>query len=43
MDLDGMIYTPSFMQIDRGFQAVAWFCLSKLEGCTVGITDGKVL
>jgi hypothetical protein len=43
MALCGMIYIPSFMKIGTGVQAILRFCLSKLRGCNVGITDGKDL
>jgi hypothetical protein len=35
----GMIYTPSFMKIGTGVQAILRFCLSNLRGCEVGITE----
>jgi hypothetical protein len=39
----GMIYAPSFMKIGIGVQAMLRFCLISLNGCNVGITDGKEL
>jgi hypothetical protein len=39
----GMIILPVFMKTDTGFQAILRFCLSKLNGYNVGITDGKQL
>jgi hypothetical protein len=39
----GMISIPSFMKIGIGVQAILRFCLSKLNGCNVGITDGRDL
>jgi hypothetical protein len=36
MGSDGMIYLPSV-------QAILTFCLSNLNGCNVGITDGRDL
>jgi hypothetical protein len=47
MASDGMIYTyihtPSFVKIDIGVQEILRFCLSNLNGCNVGITDGRDL
>jgi hypothetical protein len=40
MDSGGTIYTPSFMKIYTGVQAILRFCLSHLRGCNVGIADG---
>jgi hypothetical protein len=37
----GMMYIPSFMNIDTGVQAILRFFLSKLKSCNVGITDGR--
>jgi hypothetical protein len=34
------IYLPSSMMIGTGVQAILRFCLSNLNGCDVGITDG---
>jgi hypothetical protein len=31
----------SFMKIVTGVQGILRFCLSNLNGCNVGITDGK--
>jgi hypothetical protein len=39
----GMIYIPSFMKIGTGVQAILRFCLRRLRGCNVGITDGRDL
>jgi hypothetical protein len=35
----GMIFSPSFMKIGTGVQAVLRFCLRNLKGCNVGISD----
>jgi hypothetical protein len=43
MASDSMIYIPSFMNIVSGIPEILWFCLSNLNGCNVGITDGKEL
>jgi hypothetical protein len=37
-----MIYTPSFMKIGKGVQAIIRFYIINLRGCNVGITDGLV-
>jgi hypothetical protein len=37
----GMIYLWSFMKIGTGVQARLRICLSNLNNCNVGITDGK--
>jgi hypothetical protein len=37
----GMTYTPRFMKIDTGVQAILRFCLRNLKGCNAGITDGR--
>jgi uncharacterized protein YraI len=42
MGSGGMIYSPSFMKIGTGVQAILRFCLSNFSGCKVGITDGSV-
>jgi hypothetical protein len=39
----GMIYIASFMKIGTGLQAILTFCFSNLNGCNVGITDGRDL
>jgi hypothetical protein len=36
----GIIYTPSFMKIGTGVQAILRFDLRNLRGCNYGITDG---
>jgi hypothetical protein len=36
-----MIFFPSFMNIGGGIQAMLRFILSNLNGCNVGITNGK--
>jgi hypothetical protein len=43
MTSDGMIfsYISSFMKISRYLQEILTFCLSNLNGCNVGITDGR--
>lgn len=38
-----MIFLLSFNTIGTGIQAILKFCLSNLNGCVVGITDGKEL
>jgi hypothetical protein len=47
MALCGMIYiyiyTPSFMKIGIGIQAILRVCFRNLRGCNVGITDGMDL
>jgi hypothetical protein len=37
----GMIHLPSFVKIDTGIQEILRFYFSNLNGCSVGITDGK--
>jgi hypothetical protein len=37
------ICIPSFINIDTGFQGILWLSLSNLNGCNVGITEGRVL
>jgi hypothetical protein len=39
----GMMYKPSFMKTDKGVQAILKFCLNNLNGCKVGVTDGRNL
>jgi hypothetical protein len=39
----GTIYIPSFMMNGAGVQSIIRFSLSNLNGCNVGITDGKEL
>jgi hypothetical protein len=39
----GMIYLPCFMKVDTGVQAILRFCLGNLNGCIIGITDGRDL
>jgi hypothetical protein len=34
-----MIYTPSFMKIGTGTQAILKFCLRNLRGCSIGIRE----
>jgi hypothetical protein len=41
MGSGGMIYIPSFMKIVMGVQAILWFCLRNLKGCSAGITDWR--
>jgi hypothetical protein len=41
MALCGMIYISSFKKIGRGLQATSRFCLSKLNGCDLRVTDGR--
>jgi hypothetical protein len=36
----GMIILQSFMKIGPGIQMILKFCLSNLNGCNVGITQG---
>jgi hypothetical protein len=43
MDLCGMIYLPSFKKIGEGVQAILRLCISNLNACNVGITDGRDL
>jgi uncharacterized protein YraI len=38
-----MIFLPSFMKINKGVQALFRFCLSNMNGCNVGSTNGKDL
>jgi uncharacterized protein YraI len=38
-----MIYIPSFMKIGTVVQAMLRFCLRNLNGCDVGINDGRDL
>jgi hypothetical protein len=37
-----MIYLSSFMKISASHQAILRFCLSKMTGCNVGITDETI-
>jgi hypothetical protein len=39
----GMIYIPGFMRIGISIQAILRFRLSSLNGCNVGIKDGRYL
>jgi hypothetical protein len=39
----GMICLPSFLKIYTGIQAILRFCLTNLNGCNVGITEGMNL
>jgi hypothetical protein len=39
----GMIYIPLFTKISTGIQAISRISLSNLNGCKIGITDGKEL
>jgi hypothetical protein len=32
---------PSFVMVGSSVQAILRFCLNKLRGCSIGITDGK--
>jgi hypothetical protein len=41
--LAGMIFLPSFMKTGTDLQAILRFGFSNLNGCNVGITDGKEL
>jgi hypothetical protein len=43
MGSDGMIYIQCFVKIGTGVQEILRFCLSNLNGCNVGITDGRDL
>jgi uncharacterized protein YraI len=43
MASDFIMYVPSFMGIGAGVQAILRFCLNKLRGCNVSITDGRDL
>jgi putative component of toxin-antitoxin plasmid stabilization module len=43
MGSGSMIYIPSLMETGTGVQAILGFCLSSLNGCNVGITDGRDL
>jgi hypothetical protein len=38
-----MIYIPSFMNTVSGTKVILRVCLSNLNGCNAGITDGKEL
>jgi uncharacterized protein YraI len=38
---DGTLFSPSLMMIRTGVEAIIRFCLSNLDGCNVGITDGS--
>jgi hypothetical protein len=40
---NGMTVRPSFMQVYAGVQAILRFSHSKMKGCKVGTTQGKVL
>jgi hypothetical protein len=39
----GVIYTPSFMKIGTGVQAILRFCLRNMNNCNAGISDGTNL
>jgi hypothetical protein len=39
----GIIFLPSFMKIGTGVESILRFCLNSLNGCNVGITDGRDL
>jgi hypothetical protein len=43
MGSGGMMYIRSLMKTGTGVQAILRFCLSNLNGCNVGITDGRDL
>jgi hypothetical protein len=43
MGSGGIIHMQSFMKIGAGFQAILRLYLSNLNGCNVGITDGRGL
>jgi hypothetical protein len=43
MDSYGMIYIPSFLKVGTDVQAILRFCLRKLRGCNVGISDERDL
>jgi hypothetical protein len=43
MASSGIINLPSFMKIGTGVKVILRFCLSILNGCNVGITDGRDL
>jgi hypothetical protein len=38
-----VIYIPFFMKICMGVPAILWFLVRNLEGCNVGIADGRNL
>jgi hypothetical protein len=38
----GIIYIPSFINIDIGFHGILRFCLRKLRGCIVGISVARI-
>jgi hypothetical protein len=39
----GTIYIPSFMRISTGVQAILRFCLRKMNGFNIGVTDERDL
>jgi hypothetical protein len=39
----GMVFLPNSIKIGVGIQAILRFCLRKLEGCNVGITNARDL
>ena len=41
MPLCGMIVLPSFMKIGADIQKILSFCLSNLNGYSVGVTHGN--
>jgi hypothetical protein len=43
MAVCGMINIPSFRKLGTGVQAILRLCLSNLNGCDVGINDGRDL
>jgi hypothetical protein len=43
MNLCGMMYILSLVNIGTGVQAILRFSLNNLRGCNVGITDGRDL
>jgi hypothetical protein len=38
-----ILQLPSFMKIGTAVQAILRFCLSNLNGCNVGVPDGRDL
>jgi hypothetical protein len=43
MVLCGMVYAPSFMNIDAGVQTILRFSLGNLRACNAGIVEGRGL
>jgi hypothetical protein len=38
----GTVYLPRFIKIGTGDQVILRLCLSNINGCNIGVTDGGV-